>query len=187
MESEFAFQQDYDVQVDPELPSGRSSDNEQVLYFPGGSERGGRNGILLRLAPRTSPPWFGMFAWGGGSSYSAVLGSPEANHLLVVATGQGYDVDVTGRTAREVDVFPIYGSFVAADDGVTLFYDGTSIVAYGSRGVRWKVPRLAFDGIEILGIRDGKVYGLADDPSGQVEFEIDLDTGHRQGGSPPDE
>jgi hypothetical protein len=187
MEFEQPFPADYQCEILEELPNRAS----RRYYFPGGTEVGGRGGLMVSVQPHDGEEWLGIFAVGDLSrrGANAMLSMPHPHQLCVVSRGQGYIVEVT--SAREIEVIsmePILGVVPAPASGLLLMHDFSRVRAYGRNGRAWSTPAISWDGIQLLEVTARAVHGTAwDSPNNKhVSFVIDLATGAQQGGASPE-
>jgi hypothetical protein len=183
---DLTFPHHYEVDLDVELPAGGA---KRQLYYPGGTEKGGGNGLVIRIAPHEGSPWFGIFAYGYPKALTGVFSCPDEWSVCVVSSGQGFILRVDDPQAWErVRPFPIYDVRVIPERQMLVYADFTSLAAYGRGGFLWMTPRLSWDGLEITYVNDEYIKGLGwDSPrSRKVEFSVDLRTGCHDGGSSPE-
>lgn len=187
MEFDQAFAADYRCDVLEELPNRAS----RQYYFPGGTEFGGRGGVMVSVQPHEGEEWLGIFAVGDVSprGANAVLSMPHPQQLCVVSRGQGYIVEVT--SARELEVIsmvPILGVVPAPASGLLVMHDFSRVRAYGRDGRAWSTPAISWDGIQLLEVTERAVHGTAwDSPNDRhVPFVIDLASGAHEGGASPE-
>jgi hypothetical protein len=74
------FSYDYEIEVLDEIPNG----SEPVHYFD--SRNGGNDGLMLRITPKNSDSWIGMFLFGNKfpKAFKKVFSCPNENSLCVV-------------------------------------------------------------------------------------------------------
>lgn len=177
------FLHDYDVDVTCELPSGGSS--ERTLYYPGATESGGRDGVLIRVTPKGGRAWVGMFA-PGYYPLNAVYSCPDPKSLCVISGGTGYLINsAEPKQWSEIPCFPVLDVRTIYHQGLILFVQFAEIVAYNSAGKLWKTSGLAHDGITIIRIDDTTIYGTATCVStDDQDFTVNAKTGSHTGGCP---
>lgn len=187
MEFDKKFAADYHCEILEELPNRAA----RQYYFPGGTELGGRGGVMVSVQPHDGEEWLGIFAVGNLSrrGSNAVLSMPHPQQLCVVSRGQGYIVEVT--SAREVEVIsmePILGVVPAPASGLLVMHDFSRVRAYGRDGRAWSTPSISWDGIQFLEVTERALHGTAwDSPNNRhVPFVIDLATGAHEGGASPE-
>jgi hypothetical protein len=180
-----AFHHDYSVQVLEELPPGEAS----VFYFPGGSKKGGRDGLLLSIKPDKGQEWVGVFAFGGfGGGQTCISSTPDANTLCVVSSGAAYLVRAGDPSLNsQLPVVPVTDFRPLPERGVIIVADYTTIGALGGGGLLWRTGRLSWDGISITHVGPDFLEGEGWDPttSTRPPFKVDLRTGEHSGGSSP--
>ena len=186
-----AFPHNYEAELLQEFPGFPSAGTAQRFYFPGGVEAGGRDGLIVRVVPELGNAWVGIFAFGKESrrGVSGLYTCPQSDWICVVASGQGYWVNVHDPTDTElVPLTPILGVLPVPSEGLLAFYDFTRLIALGVGGVAWKTPSLSWDGLEEVRAIGGVICGKAwDSPREQwVAFEVELDSGSYCGGSSPE-
>jgi hypothetical protein len=181
------FPADYHCEVLDELPNRASP----RWYFPGGTQVGGRAGLIVGVQPALGDEWVGVFAFGDVSrrGVNAVLSMPNPQQVCVISRGEGYIVDaVSAREIEAISMIPILGVVPAPAKALWLMHDFSRVRAYGRDGLVWSTPALSWDGIEILEVTDTELRGTAwDSPNHKhVPFAIDLATGAYEGGASPE-
>ena len=181
------FEHEYEVEILTELPSG----DIERFYFPGGSNAGGPDGLLVRVTHPKRAAWLGVFEFGvrGMEAVSSVMSCPDPRSLLVVASGLGVAVRCAEPTIyQRLPVFPIVGIRVERVRRMILIHDYTTVAAIGEGGLIWRTNRLSWDGIKLNDIEGDSLVGVASDPTGgkSVAFRIDLLSGTHSGGTGPD-
>jgi hypothetical protein len=183
---ELMFPHDYEVELAEELPPGPG--RVKQIYFPGGSDRGGRDGILLEVIPTGAARWIGIFArrqiYSGDRS--GVFSCPDRRSLCVVSAGRGYIVRADDpRVWQEVPCEPIDDVVLSREAGLILFTDFDHLIAYGPDGLAWETERTSWDGLWVTEVTREHVRGVAWDPfvEREVEFLVDTRTGRHEGGS----
>ena len=180
----------HDYRVEEVIELGMGLQVEKHFYFPGASEKGGRDGVLLRIIPVRGTSWVGTFAFGNDipKAVTGVYSCPDPDSLCVISKGEGYLVSATEPTLwQRIDIYPILDVRIMKDVELLLFSDHTKIAAYDPQGHRWTTKDLSWDGIEITDVTTEQVCGLGWDSPMQrdVEFMVDLQTGKHVGGSSP--
>jgi hypothetical protein len=187
MEFDARFPALYDCEVLDELPNRASP----RWYFPGGTQLGGRSGLIVGIQPDVGDEWVGVFAFGDVSmrGVNAVLSMPNSRQLCVVSRGAGYIVDaVSAREIEAISMTPIFAVVPVPAKALVLMHDFSRVRAYGRDGLAWSTPAISWDGIEILEVTDTALRGTAwDSPNNKhVPFAIDLATGSHEGGASPE-
>jgi len=186
---DLTFPHQYEVEEVHDLPSRPSTIKH--VYFPGGSENGGRDGLLLRMVPTdgAGEAWLGTFAAGSFTSgVTGIYACPDPDSIAVVLDGEGYYVSASNPAAwEEIKVAPIVEVRIIVDPQMLLLVDYTRISAYGEQGHIWTTERLSWDGLRITETNDQWIRGIAWDSPQQrdVEFIVDIQTGRHTGGSNP--
>lgn len=185
---DLTFPHQYEVEESQELPSGHTK--VKHIYFPDGSERGGQDGLLIKITPHAGGPWLGTFAFGAfPKAVTGIYSCPDEGSVCVVSFGEGYIVKANNPTIwEEVDACPILDVHVIVPKRLLIFADFTAISAYGPKGLAWVTSRLSWDGLKITEATPSYIRGLAwDSPQErEVEFLVDVKTGRHEGGSSPE-
>ena len=174
------FEHTYAVEEIQDLPG---SSPARVHYLPSGSEISGHDGICLKISPRTGAPWIGMFAFNinrNSEAPSGVFGCPDGETLCVVSQGTGYMVCASDPTKCDiVPASPVLGVCALKHARLLVFWDCTTIAAWGPAGFAWKTERLCADELRIEEITSSSVKGSGWDPvtNGRSSFEVELQTG----------
>jgi hypothetical protein len=186
VEIEFPFSRQYEVRLLDELPSS-AGDSRRVLYFPGATASGGRDGLLLEVIPDDSPAWIGVFAFGRiRRTFSAVVGGPAGSNFFVAAKGAGYLVDSARRAATDLSITPIAGIYALPKKNVVILASINSLASYGRDGLAW-VTHVSADHFTVIDVADEQIRGIGWDPANQSEvpFEVDVPSGNLLGGPEP--
>ena len=175
------FRHAYEVVTDHEVSQGDST----ILYFPGATASGGKDGIVIHVVASGAKRWTGVFAFGGAAPYavSGVYACPNESQLCVVSRGNGYIVNTLQPSESEVlPLQPILQVIPVALQKRLLFVDYTGILAYGVHGVAWRSDGLAWDALRIKGVGERDIVAEGwDAPTNQnVEFLVDLASGRRR-------
>jgi hypothetical protein len=186
---EFPFPHDYDADLTGELPPGPGQ--MRTIYFPGASETGGRDGLLVTVTPTAATPWIGVFAGGYDSSgvVSGVFGCPDRRSICVVSSGKGYIVRADDPAVwMEVHSFPIMDVRAMPESQLLVFANFTTLAAYGPNGLVWVTGDLSWDGLKLTEATPELIRGIAWDAphEREVEFVVDVRTGGHEGGSSPE-
>jgi hypothetical protein len=184
MKMQLTFPHEYQVEELAELSLGKA----RHLYFPGGSEEGGHDGVMVAVTPNTGLSWTGTFAFGDRvpGAITAICSCPDPAALCVVARGQGYMVNAQDPSAwKLVETYPILDLRAIIDKGLLVFSDFTRISAYGPKGQTWMTSDLSWDGVRIDSVSPDEIRGLAWDSPDQreVEFCVDVNSGRHIGGA----
>jgi hypothetical protein len=162
------FQPAYDVEVAPEFPS-HGEWRLPVFGFDGESsvqsEFALRSGspCIVRVSPRSSGEWIGMFARGGLGGVTAVCATPSPSRLCVIVDGDAYlvNVDAPGDGA-DVVCSTVEHVAASSEPSFLLFVTGIDMVALGPSGVAWRSPRLAVDDLRVVDVDERGIHCTAD-------------------------
>ena len=157
-------------------------------YYPGGTTKGGRDGLIVQVRPRSSDPWIGTFAFGNLSpkGKNGLYTWPDPQMLCVVSQGQGYLVRVDEPTNYEmIKVDPVLDVVPVAARKIVVFANHTELIAYGKSGPVWVTDRLSWEGIKLTRVTADHIEGEVWDPriEANVGFKVDLSNGRHEGGS----
>ncbi len=183
---DLTFPHRYEIEPEPELPSMPGKTKQ--MHYPGATEKGG-GGIAVRITPVEGPSWIGTFASGNyPKTLSGIFSCPDERSICVVSSGQAYIVRTDAPYLwEEVSLFPILGAYPIPQGNILVFADFTELTAYGAEGIAWVTPRLSWDGLKITEMTADYIKGFAWDSPQQreVEFLVEVRTGHYTGGSSP--
>ena len=179
------FEHDFSFSPIEEIHAG-----PPVWYFPEGSTRGGKDGVLVNIISARRN-WIGVFAFGDMSpkGTSGIYSCPDKSRLLVVSRGQGVYVAADRPQDNEfVPLVPVMGVYPVPDACLVIMHDFTRFVAYGRDGLAWRTRSLSWDGIKSVEVNELTLRGTGwDAPKGEdVGFDIELTTGLFSGGSSPE-
>lgn len=176
------FPANYEVEVLAESPQPARLPH---YYFPGASLKGGRDGILIRVTPRSARPWIGTFA-GTNCGISGVFTTADPDRFMAVFDGTAHYVCASNPTVtEEVYVYGVKSVRHVPARGLVLLADDIFLTAYGPRGFVWRTERLCLDGYAIDEVTESVVRGTCDgDLVACSPFEVDLNTGRHTGGLP---
>lgn len=179
------FSRNYEYERLKELPQ---PELVRHLYFPGASEAGGADGVLIRVMPRSYPTWIGTFAFGVLTPHgiTSALETPDPDNLCVVAKGRGYVVDTREpENHQEVLLHPIVDVHIALKRRLIVFVSFTELMAYDSKGMCWRTRRLSWDNLKITEVTDDTISGEFWDLQTERTsfFCVDLGNGEHQGGA----
>lgn len=152
------FPHEYEVRVVAELPG--SGGAMRRLFFPGGLETGGRDGVLVSVFPRRARPWLGCFAHGSPthSALTRVMSCPNPREVCVISSGAGYIVRVDEPTDwSRVRANPVCEGLSVLDRGLLVLTDFTKVAAYGTSGLQWESQRISSDGVQLVGVANNKL------------------------------
>lgn len=175
------FPHEYECKLLEELPS-----NQTPHYYHGGAQ-GGRDGVLVRVSPRSHASWLGMFAFGHISpkSKTGLYSWPAPDRLCVVSSGSGYLVGVNEPTEyASLEVEPILDVVPIVEHEIVVFANYTELIAYGSTGLKWRSKRISCDGFRITTTNSEFIEGQAWNPrvEANTHFRVALADGTTEGG-----
>jgi hypothetical protein len=180
METILEFEHQYEVeQLGP--TSGLPS-KERKLFYPGASDTGGKDGVLVRISLAAGDAWIGSFAPGhsGSRTMSRVMSCPNPSEVCVISAGQGYIVRVENPSKwRSIRAIPVCDARAVLNKQLMLFSDFTKLVAYGVDGPQWESPSVSSDGIQITDIANGRVelVGWSAAKQRKEHVSVNLDDG----------
>lgn len=174
------FPHRYEVELLPELPSSANN----IYYFPGATQDGGHDGVLVGVREDGNAPWVGVFGYGfaRGKQVTGIFACPNESELCVIARGRGYIGNAASPASfEELLIMPITDIRVVPEKHLLIFADFTTVFAWGITGLVWKSERLSSDGLDILSHDGHYISGTAWDASlsEPVTFKLDLETGKR--------
>lgn len=176
---DWSFPHEYEIEP-IELPPGPSS--VPVFYLPM-HQIHDTNGVLIKISPKGSGPWIGMFAFGHDLQRgrpSGIFSCPDEKMVCIVAGDRAYAVDSRDpSTCAIIPCTPILGVRAIPNTQLIVFWNFIQIVALGERGLRWKSEKLCSDDLKIEEVttRSIKGKGWSAPKRAFVEFELDLATG----------
>jgi hypothetical protein len=156
-------------------------------FYPGGTQRGGRDGLVVRTRSASGREWLGTFAFGSiaRDGISGISSLPDPTRICVVSRGQGYIVNAEMPESWEtVDATPVMAVRPILSQGIAVFATYVDLVAYGVSGIKWRTRRLAWDSLRITEVTDLVIRGeFWDVRSGEIRtFAVDAVTGDHEGG-----
>lgn len=133
----------------------------------------------------------GVFKYGDPSpkALSGVFEWPDSSLVCVVSQGRGYIADTDDPShCGEVSAFPITAVASIPQRGLVVLCDLLKVIAYSSKGLAWKTPRLSWDGLKLTEATSDVVAGEAWDATADrwVPFSVEVETGKHRGGASPE-
>jgi hypothetical protein len=121
---------------------------------------------------------------------SGVFACPDTQEMCAVAGGYAYVIDTTQpELCTHVAMKPVVEVRPLVPQELLLFVGFHSIIAWGASGTQWETTRLSWEGVRITSIEANTLHGTGWNllTDRDVAFEVDLLTGHHQGGgfAPP--
>lgn len=144
-----------------------------------------REGLVVRFFPPTGS-WVGNFQR-GVSAFDEVFAHPDGRHVVVVAGGTAYVLDVAGHNVVAHFGAQIEQMLLVPERGFVLLGNGLWFEALGPTGTVWRSRRVSWDGMRNVSLAGTIVHGEAYAPEGRdgmwYPFEVDVMTGSVSGGS----
>jgi hypothetical protein len=135
-------------------------------------------GLVVRFFPSTGS-WVGNFQR-GYSSCDEVFAHPDGQHIVVVAGGTAYVVDVEGHNLVIHFGRDIEHIILVPSNGFVLLGNCCEFEALGPTGKVWRSRRISWDGMRNVSLAGTIVRGEAYapwDPEGMwYPFEVDVMT-----------
>jgi hypothetical protein len=167
----------------------RADETNVRVYFPGATSKGGRDGVIVDVAPHHGPSWTGVFAFGPQvpTAVTGVFTTPDEMVLCVVSRGLAYFTRADDYTAwSQVDLLPVEHVLPVTSHHLLILGDRTRLLAFGARGLAWETRRIASDGFTVTELGSGSLTGMASSAPDrrEVAFLVDLASGRVDGGTP---
>ena len=157
------------------------------MYIPvtGDDEPFFSEGFVIRFFKNDGTDWVANFM-PGWTQCSFVKDYPNSNIIVVIAKGMGYimnpeefkPIQTFGITVKDV---------IELENGDLLVADDIYLEIIGGSGIKWKSPRISWDGFAELKIEKNILTGLSYDPMNDIDewtpFEVNLQTKKIEGGS----
>jgi hypothetical protein len=194
----FGFSSSYQVVVEPEFPGTGDWGGPTYGFARDGSisaEFESRWGAPLVLSVHADEvgDWIAMFAAGGLGGERGAFACPKPSDLCVVADGQAYLVDAAHPEKGAIVVHNMVVQVLpVADMSLLLLVRPWDLVAIGARGIAWRTPRLAVDGLRVLTAAANSIICSCDNLGGSETISLDPQTGEQTAGTrldsfwPPD-
>ena len=166
------FTATFEYELDVELPNSRTN----LYYFPHEPTVGGSRLIRFSIDGKQ---WVGQFLDSGIGGVTGFHPWVKEDWAAVILNGDCYTVNVREPEEwRMLDARMIREYYPVADEGVVLIAEFTELYCYGADGLRWNVPRLTQDFLEIESVEHGVIHckacvGGVDDH----RFTVDLHSG----------
>jgi hypothetical protein len=145
--------------------------------------------FVVEFTCATGRRWVGNFEPGlyGASGVLAVPG--RTDQALVLAEGEAYVVEPEAAALVRAFGGQITDVFTLADRDAVILGNGLWLECVGPEGLRWRTPRLSWDGMMEVAVYGQRLRGQAFNPIDDTwsPFEVDIDTGETTGGSYPPE
>jgi hypothetical protein len=157
------------------------------LQITGEEDALARGALQLMVHPANGGTFLATCALGftDPTMPTGVFACPDPREICAVAGGYAYVIDTTQPDhCTHVAMKPVVEVRPLLPQGLLLFVGFHIIIAWGASGHAWQTARLSWEGVRITSIEANTLHGmgwnlLADR---EVAFEVDLFTGHHQGG-----
>jgi len=151
-------------------------------YVPGEEDAMARGALLLMVRPAGQQAFLATCARGFADERTptGVFACPNANELCAVAGGYAYIVDVTKPAhCTQVALRPVVEVLALPEYGLLLFVGFHAVMAWGGGGLAWQTEKLTDEGLRIVSIEDGVLFGFGWKlmTDAEVPFVVDLRTG----------
>jgi hypothetical protein len=162
-----------------EVLPGLPTYGPMAISFTKNGAREHREGLVVRFYPTKSEPWVGNFI-GGMTACNIVLEHPNETYVIVVARGEAHIVDPERRVVLDRMMADIQQAFSLPALGFVVFQGLTDFSALKADNSGWRSPRISWDGIRNVKVRETELLGEAYTPIGDtwVPFKLDLLNGH---------
>jgi hypothetical protein len=131
--------------------------------------------------------WVGEFEAGPGG-LSGLFATPCPDDLCVVNAGYAYRIPTPTPSRYDlIPAIPVKNVLRVPRKDVLVFVDYVRLTALGPAGLLWQSADVSWDGIKLLEVSSAFIRGLGWDSPGDrdVEFVVEVETGHTEGGSSP--
>lgn len=177
------FSPGYHIVPEPEFPGAGEWQQPLFCFDPSGSlapDPVTRWGTPLNaeIHPVGSEPWVASFASGGLGGVSTFSASPSPRHLVALADGLAYFVDVESPGNGAIVVCDQVRQIVPVENDLLLLVTLIDIVALGPEGPAWRTTRLVLDDLRVEHALRERIVCTGDllDVS-RPEFVLDPGTG----------
>jgi hypothetical protein len=116
---------------------------------------------------------------------TGVFACPNPQEMCAVAGGYAYVIDTAQpELCTHLPLKPVVEVRMLVPQVLLLFVGFHSIVAWGACGKAWETARISWEGVRITGIAENTLHGMGWNllTDREAAFEVDLLTGHHQGG-----
>jgi hypothetical protein len=110
------------------------------------------------------------------------VSSPDPSRVCVISGGAGYLVKADEPDIWEkIPIDPVLDVRLIPEHDLLVFSDFTGLVAFDSRGLAWRSPRVCGDELKIVSVTRETIEGTGFHPTNSIEpasrFVVDLKTG----------
>jgi hypothetical protein len=162
----------------------------QFIYpqqIAGEEEALARGALQLMVHPASGGTFLATCALGftDPTMPTEVFTSPDPREICAVAGGYAYVIDTSQpERCTHVAMKPVVDVRPLVPQKLLLFVGFHSIIAWGTSGPAWETARLSWEGVRITSIEANTLHGIGWNllTDREIAFEVDLLTGHHQGG-----
>ncbi len=142
-------------------------------------------GLAVELTAIGGGEWVGNFQRAIGTKDAVLFAPGRTDHVLVVAGGMGYVVELDSHALVRSFGGALNELFYLPERERIVFGNGLWFECEGPEGVVWRTPRLSWDGTEDVHLDGALLRGRAYDVNDQAwrPFAVDLETGEVEGGA----
>ncbi|NYF53057.1 hypothetical protein [Tunturiibacter gelidoferens] len=146
-----------------------------------------RGALQLMVQPANGGAFLATCALGFTNSKmpTGVFACPNPQEMCAVAGGYAYIVDtIQPEHCTHIEMKPVVETHPLVTQGLLLFVGFHSMIAWSAGGIAWETARLSWEGVRIIGIEGNTLHGVGWNllTDREVAFQVDLLTGHHQGG-----
>jgi hypothetical protein len=167
------------------LPSLRGAGPAPVPFRFAG--RDPFDGFVVEFVGIGGGEWVGNFQRAIGTKDAVLFAPRRTDHVIVIAGGMGYVVEIESRTLVRTFGGAVNDLFYLPDRDAVIFGNGLWFECEGADGRIWKTPRLAWDGTKDVRLEGSLLSGNAFDAGEEAwrPFVVDIETGALEGGAKP--
>jgi len=133
------------------------------------------NCTWVRFTDSNREEWCGVFGPGHAARTATVANT--AGQSFVVASGQGYLIDVNSRELlHQTQHVWLISAIAVPERDVFLACDYTNLLAYSPAGLLWESRRVSVDGITLSSATPSQVRGQVWNLESWVDFILDVDS-----------
>jgi hypothetical protein len=162
------------------------------LRVAGEEEAMARGALLVEVQPARGGTFLATCALGFSDPGmpTGVFACPNPREACAVAGGYAYVVDTEEpECSTHIALKPVTEVLVLKEQELLVFVGFHAMVAWGREGLAWETARLSWEGIRVVGVREGVDgaavlcgFGWNLKTDKEVEFAVDLYTGAHSGG-----
>jgi hypothetical protein len=146
-----------------------------------------RGALQLMVQPANGGAFLATCALGFTNSTmpTGVFACPNPQEMCALAGGYAYIVDtIQPEHCTHIEMKPVVETRPLVAQRLLLFVGFHSMIAWSAGGIAWETERLSWEGVRITGVEDNTLHGIGWNllTDREVAFQVDLLTGHHQGG-----